>query len=102
MVRAVVHSRGVVTDSGGLQKEAFLLGAVCTTLRTETEWPETLADEWNILDPHLDRLAKLADRAPSGAPRAAPYGDGQAAQRVVETLASWPRSADGGPEEGLL
>jgi UDP-N-acetylglucosamine 2-epimerase (non-hydrolysing) len=86
MVAAVLHSRGVVTDSGGLQKEAFLLGAPCTTLRTETEWVETLTDGWNVLDPDLTQVRELAARpAPEGS-RPMPYGDGHAADRVVEVL----------------
>ena len=86
MVAAVLHSRGVVTDSGGLQKEAFLLGVPCTTLRTETEWVETLEGGWNVLDPDLSLVADVAVRdVPSGA-KAQPYGDGRAAQRVAREL----------------
>jgi UDP-N-acetylglucosamine 2-epimerase (non-hydrolysing) len=88
MVAAVQASRGVVTDSGGLQKEAFLLGVPCTTLRTETEWIETLDGGWNVLDPDLGRLSELAARAVPAMPRGEPYGDGHAAQAVVAALAA--------------
>ena len=86
MVAAVTHSVGVVTDSGGLQKEAFLLGAPCTTLRTETEWTETLEDGWNILDPDLSRVTDVAVRERPTAERSQPYGDGAAAVKVVDAL----------------
>jgi UDP-N-acetylglucosamine 2-epimerase (non-hydrolysing) len=91
MVAAVLHSRGVVTDSGGLQKEAYLLGAPCTTLRTETEWPETLAAGWNVLAPDLVGLAELAVRPAPAADRPPVYGEGDAAVRVVSTLAGHRR-----------
>jgi UDP-N-acetylglucosamine 2-epimerase (non-hydrolysing) len=87
LVRAVLGAAGVVTDSGGLQKEAFLLGVPCTTVRTETEWVETLDGGWNVLAADVADLGKLAlRRAPEGE-RTQPYGDGHAAVRVAEALA---------------
>lgn len=89
MVRMVMGATGVVTDSGGLQKEAFLLGVPCTTLRTETEWVETLEGGWNVLDPGLTSLCSLAMRTVPLTARAHPYGDGRAAAYVTAALRGW-------------
>jgi UDP-N-acetylglucosamine 2-epimerase (non-hydrolysing) len=88
MIGLVAKSRSVLTDSGGLQKEAYLLGVPCTTLRTETEWLETLEGGWNVLRPDLDGLGAAALREPSS-PRKTPYGQGHAARIVAEVLANW-------------
>lgn len=86
MVRLVMGARKVLTDSGGLQKEAYLLGTPCVTLRTETEWVETLDDGWNALCPDPRELVKVIERRPPNASRRELFGDGQAGRHVVDEL----------------
>lgn len=86
MLATVSVSRGLLTDSGGLQKEAFVLGIPCTTIRSETEWPETLVGGWNVLaGSALDQLPQFVSRLPAE-DRAAPFGDGNAAKRIVSEV----------------
>jgi UDP-GlcNAc3NAcA epimerase len=80
------HARAVLTDSGGLQKEAYLAGVPCVTLRPSTEWLETVANGWNVLvDLDVDAAADALERDPP-AERPSLYGDGRAGERVVEAL----------------
>jgi len=82
----MLGSKGVVTDSGGLQKEAYLLEVPCTTIRAETEWVETLEDSWNVLNPNMENLAEIALRGQPSQSTKPYYGEGDASRRVVEVL----------------
>jgi UDP-GlcNAc3NAcA epimerase len=80
------QARAVVTDSGGVQKEAYLAGVPCVTLRANTEWVETVRSGWNTLvDLDADAaLAALARQPPAA--REPLYGDGHAAERCVAAI----------------
>jgi len=84
-------ARAIVTDSGGLQKEAYVLEVPCLTLRDRTEWVETVEAGWNTLvDLDADAALAALDRRPP-ADRPDLYGAGRAGERIREAV-------DAGPE----
>ncbi|MEA2402839.1 MAG: UDP-GlcNAc3NAcA epimerase [Thermoleophilaceae bacterium] len=83
------HARAILTDSGGVQKEAYLLGVPCVTLRDTTEWIETVDAGWNVLV-DLDRdaaLEALGRTPPEERPEL--YGGGRAAERVRDAVSAY-------------
>ncbi|HKT61228.1 MAG TPA: UDP-N-acetylglucosamine 2-epimerase (non-hydrolyzing) [Gemmatimonadales bacterium] len=94
MVELVANARAVLTDSGGLQKEAYFLGRPCVTLRDETEWIETLHGGWNVLaGTATDRILEALTRPPYAPDPPQVFGDGCAALKIAELLARGPETS---------
>jgi UDP-N-acetylglucosamine 2-epimerase len=87
MLSAERSASTIVTDSGGVQKEAYILGVPCVTVRDETEWVETVETGWNRLaGADADRIVALVGQPPPSGARPRLFGDGRASERVVELL----------------
>lgn len=81
------NARKILTDSGGVQKEAYILKVPCITLRENTEWVETVEDGWNVLTgAEKEKIVKMAnDFEPKGEQRDV-FGSGDASERITKLL----------------
>ncbi|SER69647.1 UDP-N-acetylglucosamine 2-epimerase [Gracilibacillus ureilyticus] len=89
MLYLTANAYMVVTDSGGLQKEAFFLKTPCTTLRDQTEWVETLENGWNVLSSiNIDSILSAVTRELDCLKHPQPmlFGDGNSAENICNAL----------------
>lgn len=81
------NAKKIITDSGGVQKEAYLLGIACITLRDETEWVETVEDGWNVLvGPNREKIISLARCFEPSHERQDVFGKGDASIKIVDLV----------------
>ncbi len=97
MVCAEKNSRLILTDSGGVQKEAYFHGVLCVTMRTETEWVELVESGWNLIA-GLDEktivksVETMLQKDIGGLVRENFYGDGRAGEKIVAEIKAWSKN----------
>lgn len=87
MIMLEKHANKIITDSGGVQKEAYFYQVPCITLREETEWVETVADGWNCLvGSNAEKIKSALEDFVPDSPQQGHYGAGKASEKLVEVL----------------
>lgn len=87
MLQLMANSRKILTDSGGVQKEAYMLHVPCITLRENTEWVETVAQGWNVLvGADLSRIKEAIGNFKGSDVRGNVFGRGDAAEQITEII----------------
>jgi UDP-GlcNAc3NAcA epimerase len=86
----IANAAKIITDSGGIQKEAYLLGVPCITIRKSTEWVETLNEGWNILtDTNTERIVEAVESwGPHTQKRPDIFGSSKTSSVIREILLS--------------
>lgn len=90
MLKLMAHSNKILTDSGGVQKEAYMLGVPCVTMRENTEWVETVEDGWNVLvGADYGKITDAIATLKGAGQRNNVFGKGDASEKVCEALGSF-------------
>jgi UDP-N-acetylglucosamine 2-epimerase (non-hydrolysing) len=81
------NAKKILTDSGGVQKEAYIFEVPCITLRNTTEWTETVEDGWNVLvDANKEKIVTMSDEfEPKGKQRNV-FGEGNASEKIAKII----------------
>jgi UDP-N-acetylglucosamine 2-epimerase (non-hydrolysing) len=87
MLNLMANSKKILTDSGGVQKEAYMLGVPCITMRENTEWVETVADGWNILvGADHEKIVDAINEFEGADVRGDVFGKGDACEKILDLL----------------